>query len=994
MALEDLAVSILAEEHGPLHYREILKRLLDADLWPGPLGASPERSLNMQMSREARLKRTESRLDYDRGSGIYWLRAQGTPPGRRSFVDSLGSREPLQKTVQTRSWLFQYNPDRFDLFGDIDSDKDHARWAMNQSYRQVARGDEVFFYRAGAEAGVVATGTIVSDGAYELDEPNDLGRWKVDLTYDSLVEPPISRDELRADPVLGDLRILRFANATNFAMEPAQARRLSELIDTRSQVMSSEVIEVRLLSEESTLAGAEAALRAAFGANAVVESRTLGFRGGQAQARVYWHEDDEIWGCIDETASPPPDRFWNAFGTAERRQDGGITCEVNPARRGINARVAGAFGVDVKTGHRLLLHTGRIGGGRPGVGPELFWKESRLQEAIATEGGRRFVIVADIDGDDVPAEIATFVHAVQSMKNGPGTTGPAAYDGSYKELAARLANSSGDVTLAFAEIEGLIGPLPVSARTYRVYWLGRAASSPTHAWKRAWEAVGYTVRTCDIPAETVTFRQLDPSERQAPAVDTARRYWWVNQGQMYEQESKGGYVWAPVLARNGIELAHHKAVSELRLGDMILHYQGGYVRALGVVTGAPKLSARPADLPAESWGDKGRSAAVDYSALLSPLALGDIPVESRIAEGGPFTSQGSVNQGYLYPLSGEFVSRLSRLAPEVAEATGVDPPDELTPVPKAFVPVTDLKTIADSLRAEGLVIDDRLLRRYHLSIATRGFVILSGISGTGKTWLAEAYARAVDGASQLVPVAPNWTTNEDLVGYLNPWDGFYHDTDFSRFIRAAQDEWRAATAAEREPRPYFLILDEMNLARVEYYFASFLSELEVRARAGTATLRFGDDEVTIGPNLKFVGTVNVDETTHGFADKVYDRAQLIELEAPREAVAQRLGDSAIAPDVLAVWDALHEVAPFAFRVVDEVVLYTTQAMQIGVPSAEALDEQLLQKVLPKVRGLDARVGKALEQFVALSNDRFPLSHVKAVRMLAGYNLHGSISFFE
>ena len=88
----------------------------------------------------------------------------------------------------------------------------------------------------------------------------------------------------------------------------------------------------------------------------------------------------------------------------------------------------------------------------------------------------------------------------------------------------------------------------------------------------------------------------------------------------------------------------------------------------------------------------------------------------------------------------------------------------------------DLDTIADAVRDEGMVIDDRALRRFHLAVQVRGFVILSGVSGTGKTWLADAYGRATGGEVQVVPVAPNWTTNEDLLGYLNPVTGAYHDT--------------------------------------------------------------------------------------------------------------------------------------------------------------------------------------------------------------------------
>ena len=242
-------------------------------------------------------------------------------------------------------------------------------------------------------------------------------------------------------------------------------------------------------------------------------------------------------------------------------------------------------------------------------------------------------------------------------------------------------------------------------------------------------------------------------------------------------------------------------------------------------------------------------------------------------------------------------------------------------------------------------------------------------------------------------MAPNWTTNEDLLGYLNPILDEYHDTEFSRFLRNAASEWESAVAEEREPVPYYLLLDEMNLARVEYYFATFLSVLEVRQREETASVQLGDEVVLLTPNLRFVGTVNVDETTHGFADKVYDRAQLIELEAPRENIERHLGDSPIAETLLSAWDALHEVAPFAFRTIDDIKNYVEAADALGVGVATALDEQMLQKLLPKVHGIDPRIEQALSGFIELCGDEFPLSSEKARRMRTRFNEHGSASYF-
>ncbi len=321
---------------------------------------------------------------------------------------------------------------------------------------------------------------------------------------------------------------------------------------------------------------------------------------------------------------------------------------------------------------------------------------------------------------------------------------------------------------------------------------------------------------------------------------------------------------------------------------------------------------------------------------------------------------------------------------------------EQTPDPPIYPNYSEpaFSLIQELILQQGMTITERVLRRYHLSLKTRGFVILSGLSGSGKTWLTEAYANAIGAIYRLVPVAPNWTTNEDLLGYYNPLTSVYHDTPFSCFLKEAADQYSQAVAAGVAPVPYHLALDEMNLARVEYYFAKFLSALEVRSRHGSASVELSPgQEVLLPPNLYFIGTVNVDETTHSFADRVYDRSQLIELDVDREALWEHLGDLPYRAAVMDTWDAVHEVAPFAYRVLDEIMSYIREAEELGTPWQEALDEQLLQKVLPKCKGADLRVEAALDRFVALANGNFMLSHAKASRMLEGFRQHGFASYF-
>jgi energy-coupling factor transporter ATP-binding protein EcfA2 len=290
-------------------------------------------------------------------------------------------------------------------------------------------------------------------------------------------------------------------------------------------------------------------------------------------------------------------------------------------------------------------------------------------------------------------------------------------------------------------------------------------------------------------------------------------------------------------------------------------------------------------------------------------------------------------------------------------------------------------------------ITDDVIRRYHLGLGTRGFVILCGASGTGKTWLAQAYSEVIGARTKLVAVDPSWSSNEDLLGYLSPLDGFFHGTPFTEFVREAAHEWDAANRAYRRPRAFHVILDEMNLARVEHYFSRFLSAMEVRSREGLARLDLAPGHhIELSPNLKFTGTVNVDETTHGFAEKVFDRAQVIELPLPRDQIAAHLGSAAYGSILMEIWDALLPVAPFGFRVLDEVSSYLDAAAEVGTPWEQALDEQLVQKVLPRVRS-DASAGAAIDAFIEALGDRFPLATAKASKMRADLDAHGYLEFF-
>jgi len=136
-----------------------------------------------------------------------------------------------------------------------------------------------------------------------------------------------------------------------------------------------------------------------------------------------------------------------------------------------------------------------------------------------------------------------------------------------------------------------------------------------------------------------------------------------------------------------------------------------------------------------------------------------------------------------------------------------------------------------------------IIENYITLLRTKDLIVLAGDSGSGKTNLIKSFAKAVGGKSVIIPVKPNWTSSEDLLGYYNPLEKKYLVTPFLEALLEAQ---------QNPEIPYFICLDEMNLARVEYYFADFLSILESRDEEPEITLYSEDESAHVLSELKAV----------------------------------------------------------------------------------------------------------------------------------------------
>ena len=289
----------------------------------------------------------------------------------------------------------------------------------------------------------------------------------------------------------------------------------------------------------------------------------------------------------------------------------------------------------------------------------------------------------------------------------------------------------------------------------------------------------------------------------------------------------------------------------------------------------------------------------------------------------------------------------------------------------------DLAEIEEAVHKLGGYYPGGEVRRLHTGLnflERKHFVILSGLSGTGKTLLPLMYARAVHGLSEMeesdpflsvCPVRPEWTDPSGLMGYYDILSNRYIVPPFLEAVMLA---------VAHEDSPVFVVLDEMNLARVEYYFSDVLSCIEtgenLKLHSSSVPLEGSTGtsipaEVALPPNLYLTGTINIDETTSVMSDKVLDRAVVIDMS--EVDIVGYLKDLAIndpglkeacamTSDRLA---AVHKRMVqhglgFGYRVAEEVVRYQAfvQINVSGVSRDDTFDDLMVQKVLVKLRGAE------------------------------------------
>lgn len=327
-------------------------------------------------------------------------------------------------------------------------------------------------------------------------------------------------------------------------------------------------------------------------------------------------------------------------------------------------------------------------------------------------------------------------------------------------------------------------------------------------------------------------------------------------------------------------------------------------------------------------------------------------------------------------LAREFIGWLGSLVgrEKIHELQAWNDETTLAPTMQRMPSTIPVAEIEDAVTALGGYYPNGEVRRFHAALnflAHKHFVILSGLSGTGKTQLALKYARAVHGLTSNTapdplifecPVRPEWTDPTGLTGYFDVLTNRYVVPTFLEAV---------LVATAHSTSPVFVLLDEMNLARVEYYLSDVLSCMETEGALqlhsnsvpleGTtgASIRA---ELPLPANLFIIGTINIDETTNPVSDKVLDRASVIDMSAvdvpgflaslegrfPDLKAARAASESKLT-EVHGLMQQYN--LGFGYRLIEEFVRYHAfDALHLKNPPDEVTDQLLVQKVLVKLRG--------------------------------------------
>ena len=456
------------------------------------------------------------------------------------------------------------------------------------------------------------------------------------------------------------------------------------------------------------------------------------------------------------------------------------------------------------------------------------------------------------------------------------------------------------------------------------------------------------------------------------------------------------------------------AINSLKLGDLIIGYQTNptsKVLALFEVTKPVYKNNDPKSKGEFEYkkiaNSNSKPSWMDLMKLPQVKTLKSIYNQSRA--GNPIPKTGSV-----FNISKSEFEEISDQA-----KFGVNTNNGINT--RAIVKEFKLKT-----EASGLIFSEQLIQRFIASLCTKPFVICSGLSGSGKTKLAQAFAQWICYKEKtnekneqycIIPVGADWTNREPLLGYPNALQANKYVTPengaLDLMIRAKKNYEIYEKDNSKIPKPYFLILDEMNLSHVERYFADFLSTMESGETMPFHTFKAEKNNIPkhmkLPKNLFIIGTVNIDETTYMFSPKVLDRANTIEFRLTEKDLEDFINSSInLEMDLLIgkgldmgeIFVKMALLQPdknlkksemdlrnffielkksgteFGYRTANEIGRLMFMLEALGEEGNNLLDIAVMQKLLPKLHGSRSKMSKVLPVLAAFCLNEFEGKELK------------------
>ncbi|NSW93435.1 MAG: hypothetical protein HPY62_01870 [Bacteroidales bacterium] len=534
------------------------------------------------------------------------------------------------------------------------------------------------------------------------------------------------------------------------------------------------------------------------------------------------------------------------------------------------------------------------------------------------------------------------------------------------------------------------------------------------------------------------------------------------QDRMIGDRALGKALWSPQRDKRGADI--YKNMRKVEKGDIVLHLVDN--KEFSGVSIVMDKAIEAEGIEGTNWEGPAYLVYLEkYIELIPRISRGDLLNQKNLAMLEEISEESEVfynsnlelRQGaYLTPCPIKLLSLINNIYYNLSNKNLPHVEIPSTHMDELFLKneIFKYEYFYEALKKSGLRYSKTLVARFIASLLTKPFVILTGLSGSGKTKLAQAFVKWIcqdENQYRVIPVGADWTNREPLLGYPNALNS-------KEYVKPDSGVLDLIIHANQNPDlPHFLLLDEMNLSHVERYFADFLSAMESKEEIPLYSKDTVENNVParlkVPSNLFVIGTVNIDETTYMFSPKVLDRANTIEFRITKDEMLFFLknvkeldieyltGKGApmaksfldiskdnyrTVKDIEAINSAMVQFfaelkkvgAEFGYRTVAEILRLIQNLTVINneLTINEKIDIAIMQKLLPKMHGSRRKLCPVLETLASFcikgdvkiikhifdnpefdfnsSDVLFPISLEKITRMYKSAIDNGFASFAE